>query len=91
MVWVDAGSSPKIETAWMDGTHRLPLVTEALGLPTGLTIDSVMKHRIFWADHKLGIIESINWDGSDRVKILKNRKQDKILLLFFVTSNVTLS
>ena len=37
--------------------------------PSGLAIDYFMNNRLFWSDSKTGIIESVHFDGSDRVKI----------------------
>lgn len=35
MFWADAGSAPKIEVSWMDGSKRRPLITEAIRHPAG--------------------------------------------------------
>lgn len=70
MFWIDAGSSPKIEKAWMDGTKRRIIVNEKLGYPSGITIDYENNHRIYWCDTKLNTIETANQDGSDRYIVL---------------------
>ncbi|XP_052741747.1 low-density lipoprotein receptor-related protein 2 [Bicyclus anynana] len=71
MFWTDAGSAPKIETAWMDGSKRRPIITENVRHPTGLAIDHAMDHAIYWADTKLNTIEMIKHDGTNRKVILK--------------------
>lgn len=71
MYWADAGSAPKIETAWMDGSQRRPLVTENVRHPTGLAIDMAMDHTIYWVDTKLNTIEMMRPDGSQRRTVLK--------------------
>uniref|UniRef100_T1IUN7 EGF-like domain-containing protein n=1 Tax=Strigamia maritima TaxID=126957 RepID=T1IUN7_STRMM len=71
MYWTDTGNDPKIESAWMDGTKRKVLVSERLASPTGITVDYAMRNRIFWSDSKLNVIESVNWEGSDRMVHLK--------------------
>ncbi|GAB6028318.1 hypothetical protein CHUAL_002491 [Chamberlinius hualienensis] len=72
MFWTETGSTPKIESAWMDGTHRKVLASERMALPSGITIDMTMDHRIYWADRKLGVIDSMNTDGSNRVTIISS-------------------
>lgn len=70
MFWTDAGLSPKIEFAWMDGSKRKVLVNEKLGFPSGITVDTYQKYRIYWADSKQNIIESVTMDGGDRVTVI---------------------
>ncbi|VVD04124.1 unnamed protein product [Leptidea sinapis] len=71
MFWADAGSAPKIETAWMDGSKRRPVVTENVRHPTGLAIDYAMDHMIYWADTKLNTIEMMKHDGSGRKVVVR--------------------
>lgn len=71
MFWTDAGSLPKIETAWMDGTRRRILTSERLGYPSGIAIDYASGSRLYWSDSKLNTIESSKPDGTDRVVVLK--------------------
>lgn len=71
MFWTDAGSAPKIEVSWMDGSRRKPLVTESIRHPTGLTIDYAMDHTLYWVDTKLNTIESMRYDGSKRTVVAK--------------------
>lgn len=66
MFWTDAGSAPKIEVSWMDGSKRKPLITDVIRHPTGLTIDYAMDHTLYWVDTKLNTIESMRHDGSQR-------------------------
>lgn len=66
MFWTDAGSAPKIETSWMDGSKRRPLITEAIRHPAGLAIDYAQDHQIYWVDTKLNTIETMRPDGTLR-------------------------
>lgn len=66
--------SPKIEYSWMTGDERRSLVIERLLRPTGLTVDYYKNHRIFWCDSKLNVIESVNYDGSDRAMVARSGK-----------------
>ncbi|XP_064646226.1 low-density lipoprotein receptor-related protein 2-like [Lineus longissimus] len=71
MFWTDVHSlSPKIESAWMDGSNRKVLISTKLGNPTGLAIDYLMQHRIYWCDDKKNTIESMKFDGTDRVTVV---------------------
>lgn len=47
MYWSDWGTTPKIERAGMDGTHRKELVTYDVKWPNGITLDLV-KRRLYW-------------------------------------------
>ncbi|XP_055715638.1 low-density lipoprotein receptor-like isoform X6 [Phlebotomus papatasi] len=69
MYWTDWGSSPRIERAGMDGTHRMPIVTYEVKWPNGITLDLVRK-RVYWVDAKLNEISSCNYDGSGRNVVL---------------------
>lgn len=71
MYWADAGASPKIETAWLDGSRRRPLVTDRIRHPAGLTIDYASEHALYWVDAKLNHIETMRPDGTNREIILK--------------------
>jgi low density lipoprotein-related protein 2 len=74
MYWSDAGSAPKIEVSWMDGSKRRPLITEAIRHPAGLTIDYSQDHIVYWVDTKLNVIESMKADGSLRKTIVKGEQ-----------------
>lgn len=71
LFWADAGSAPKIEVSWMDGSKRRPLITEMIRHPAGLTIDYSQDHMVYWVDTKLNTIEVMKPDGSMRKAILK--------------------
>lgn len=71
MFWTDTGVTPKIESGWMDGTHRKMVVTEKIETPSGLTIDYDGGHRLYWSDSKANVIESVNPDGTDRTVIIR--------------------
>ncbi|KAG1701225.1 Low-density lipoprotein receptor-related protein 2 [Nymphon striatum] len=79
MYWTDAGSSPKVEFAWMDGTKRRAIITSDIAYPTGLTVDYASGHRIYWADTKLDLIETCKIDGTDRVVVLRGSSKNSLL------------
>ena len=73
MYWTDVDEqSPKIEYSWMTGEQRRAVVSERLLRPTGLTIDYYKNHRVFWCDSKQNVIESVNYDGTDRAVIVRS-------------------
>ena len=39
MFWSDWGDAARIETAWMDGSHRSVIVDTDIGWPNGMAID----------------------------------------------------
>lgn len=71
MYWSDWGEEGRIERAGLDGTHRQIIVSFDIKWPNGLTID-LIRHRLYWADAKLNLISSVNYDGSGRTVILKS-------------------
>jgi len=73
MYWTDVNErSPKIEYSWMTGEERLTLVSERLLRPTGLAVDYYKNDRVFWCDSKLNVVESVNYDGSDRAVVARS-------------------
>ena len=83
MFWTDAGTVPKIETSWMDGSERKAIVKDKLGVPASIVIDFQADHRLYWCDSKLNSIESSNKDGSDRVVIMHSEAHHPISLETF--------
>lgn len=71
MYWADAGSAPKIEVSWMDGSKRRPLITEAIRHPSGLTVDYAQDNQIYWVDTKLNTIETMRPDGTVRTTVAR--------------------
>lgn len=47
MYWTDWGTSPKIERAGMDGSHRQTIVSYDVKWPNGISLDLVKK-RVYW-------------------------------------------
>ena len=69
MFWIDIGARKAIYSSNMNGEDINTLVNDNLDTPSGLAIDFMMNNRLYWTDTKLNTIESINIDGSDRMKI----------------------
>ena len=59
--WNTDGSG-NIEAAWLDGSHRVGVVSEGLKWPDGLT---VYGRRLFWLDLASSRIESVSLPGFD--------------------------
>ncbi len=72
LFWIDTGTSPTIMSAWLNGQDQRVLVNTSLDHPTGLAIDFHKNGRLYWCDQKNNFIESINYDGSDRIRIYHN-------------------
>ncbi|XP_017469873.1 PREDICTED: low-density lipoprotein receptor-related protein 4-like [Rhagoletis zephyria] len=80
--WSDWGPNPKIERAYMDGSQRQMIISNGVTWPNGLTIDYPSR-KLYWADAKQHAIESSNFDGTDRVKILSTHLPHPFALTIF--------
>ncbi len=58
-----------IESAYMNGENRTILIDTDIIYPTDLVIDFYQNYRVYWTDEKKESIESMNYDGTDRVTI----------------------
>ena len=76
MFWSDWGSTPKIERAGMDGSHRRVILTDSVRWPNGLTVDFTLD-LLYWVDAKLNSISCANLDGSQHRVILSSRQHLK--------------
>ncbi|XP_030630936.1 low-density lipoprotein receptor-related protein 2 [Chanos chanos] len=65
LFWTDAGQTPKIERALLDGSNRTVLASESLASPRGLTVDYT-NDVLYWVDDKLDMISCMHADGSAR-------------------------
>ncbi|XP_005110515.1 low-density lipoprotein receptor-related protein 6 isoform X2 [Aplysia californica] len=72
MYWTDWGETPKIEKAGMDGNEetRSVIVSKNIHWPNGLTIDYA-ESKIYWADAKLSLIHSCDFDGGNRRPVVE--------------------
>jgi hypothetical protein len=64
---VDADNRPKSEI-WrsdMDGKNANIIIKSGLAMVSGLALDLVKK-QIYWSDQGQGVIESANYEGSQR-------------------------
>lgn len=65
------GPNAKIERAFMDGSGRKIIATDGVFWPNGLAID-YPAGKIYWADAKHHVIESCQYDGTNRKKVCRN-------------------
>ena len=73
MYWTDWGKAPKIERAWLDGSHRRHLVNTSLGWPNGLVLDTT-SDLIYWGDAKTDAVELASAsDGSGRRTLMSEK------------------
>lgn len=60
-----ANENMRLERAFMDGSNRIELVKNRLGIPMGITLDIVTK-RIYWSDSHFDTVETVTYHGLDR-------------------------
>ncbi|KAL5006584.1 hypothetical protein ScPMuIL_015390 [Solemya velum] len=84
MYWTDWGETPKIEKAGMDGSAltRSVMIQTDISWPNGLTLD-YDSSKIYWADAKLNLIDSCNFDGSGRQKVITDDLPHPFALTLF--------
>lgn len=70
MFWTDWGAKPMIAKANMDGSKQMAIVTERIHWPNGIALDMHNYGRVYWVDAKIGIMESVLPDGTDRRTVL---------------------
>lgn len=58
--------------AHMDGTHARSIVSEAAYKASGVAVDIIAK-RVYWCDSLLDYIETVDYDGGNRVMILRGQ------------------
>lgn len=69
LFWSDWGSIKRIERSLLDGSNRTTVVDWSISWPNGLALDRPMK-RLYWADAQFDSIESCNYEGADRRKVI---------------------
>lgn len=62
----------QILRANMDGTDTRSIVSEAAYKASGIAVDIIAK-RIFWCDSLLDYIETVDYDGRNRVMVLRGQ------------------
>ncbi|XP_053677992.1 putative vitellogenin receptor [Anopheles nili] len=67
----DWGNNAMIGRARMDGSNQTIIVSDGVHWPNGLTLDWP-NSRLYWIDAKLKRIESMHFDGSNRVTVLSD-------------------
>ncbi len=72
LFWTDAGTEAKLWVADMDGMNPRVIVRDLIFYPTSVAVDYAKQHRVYWADPKRAVIESVLPDGSDRVLIVRD-------------------
>lgn len=74
-------------TATMSGDNLDALIGSGLHTPSGLTIDYNMNGRLFWTDSYLGLIESCDFDGTDRTQIIATQGMSTDLIIFLLINS----
>ncbi|XP_033629378.1 low-density lipoprotein receptor-related protein 1-like isoform X2 [Asterias rubens] len=68
--FTDRGTSPKVKRANMDGSQYEDIVSVKIATPHGIAVDLVAQ-RIYWTDSSLQLVESAEYDGSDRTTVAR--------------------
>lgn len=80
--WSDWGPNPKIECCYMDGSEKKTIISKGVIWPNGLAIDYTAG-KLYWADAKQHVIESSNFDGTARVKIMSSHLPHPFAITIF--------
>ena len=78
--------------AWLDGTHRKPIVTDRISNPTDISID-IITHDVYWVDINQDAIFKVDYKGEQRQMIRRNLPSPRGLAilhgdLFWVDRNL---
>jgi hypothetical protein len=65
LFWSRSGRAAAIESSFLDGSGRITLVSSKISWPSSIVADTP-NGRLYWADPKQKVIESIAFDGDDR-------------------------
>ena len=71
LFFADWGHAARIERSLLDGSDRKVIVNSDLGFPTGLAIDFEGR-KLFWADALHDRVETSDFDGKKRTKIINH-------------------
>ncbi|XP_048108831.1 low-density lipoprotein receptor-related protein 8-like isoform X1 [Alosa alosa] len=71
LFWADAGTTPRIERASLDGRGRTTLVTSVLQSPVAIAVDLPRK-LLYWADAGRHSLSRVNFDGRQRKTVLES-------------------
>ena len=82
LVVSDWGDTPRIIILGLDGSNQRDLVSEDLVWPNGLAVDQITD-RVYWADSKQDVIESVDLEGGDRRTILTSHPKHPFSLAVF--------
>ncbi|XP_071451711.1 low-density lipoprotein receptor-related protein 2 [Hetaerina americana] len=64
--------SSQVLRANMDGTDDKAIVSEAAYKASGVTVD-IIARRVFWCDSLLDYIETVDYDGNNRILVLRGQ------------------
>ncbi|XP_052872576.1 putative vitellogenin receptor [Anopheles cruzii] len=71
LYYSDWGDKACIAKARMDGSEQTILITDGIHWPNGLTLDWP-NERLYWIDAKMKRIESVRFDGRERVVVISD-------------------
>lgn len=80
MYWTDWGTTPRIERAGMDGTHRQVIVNYEVKWPNGLTLDLVRK-RVYWVSDNCQTFDIWRGHCLHRIFVIGGRQAERDFLV----------
>ncbi|XP_023703710.1 low-density lipoprotein receptor-related protein 2 [Cryptotermes secundus] len=64
--------STQVVRANMDGTNAMAIVSEAAYKASGVAVDLIAK-RVFWCDSLLDYIETVDYEGNNRILVVRGQ------------------
>lgn len=68
--------STQVVRANMDGTNAIAIVSEAAYKASGVAVDLIAK-RVFWCDSLLDYIETVDYEGNNRILVVRGNDDTK--------------
>jgi hypothetical protein len=85
LFWSDTGKTPKIERSSLSGEQRTRIVKTGLLRPISMTVD-YQDQRIFWVDASRDSVESSDYNGNGRKKVMGLPNTDFVSILIYKVS-----
>lgn len=77
--------STQVIRANMDGTNALAIVSEAAYKASGVAVDIIAK-RVFWCDSLLDYIETVDYEGNNRILVVRGNNAKSSRTIFGLTT-----
>nr|QYY47503.1 vitellogenin receptor-1 [Pardosa pseudoannulata] len=84
-VWANSAKghySGLVERADMDGSYRMPVVSNKLLAPTGITVDRILE-MIYWSDREMNTLECADFRGFKRRHVVQSDAYHPLAVAIF--------